>query len=102
MMVIDQKVRNTFNEDIVDLLRTNTGLFKEVDEKDWDKPNWIPSKLDHPINRWHTPNPFDRKEHSFASKFAKVLVAVLSTCEIILGFGIITFFKSILSFPSFN
>ena len=78
IMIIDQNVRNTFNKAIVDLLTTNTVLFNGLDETSWDKDNWNPSEVNHPINRWHTPKPFDKKDKFLASRLAKGLVALIS------------------------
>lgn len=54
--LIDVRVRNTFNREIVAILRREGVLNSDLN---WHEESWSVNNNDHPVNKWHTPNPFD-------------------------------------------
>jgi type IV secretory pathway VirB6-like protein len=75
MIEIDRKCRNTFNKEIVEILK-RTNLFEES-ATNWKNDEWDATSDDHPINLWHTPyNVKDGRASRIIEKIIKVLIVL--------------------------
>ena len=71
MAKIDRRVRNTYNDTIVQLLKPHTNLSK-ISEDEWQRAisDWKPDNFKNLINYWHTPEPAKLGENGMASAWA--------------------------------
>ncbi len=65
----DIRVRNTYNDSILQLLKPHTNLSK-ISEEEWELSKWKPDNYKNPINYWHTPNPLELGKKGLGSLWA--------------------------------
>ncbi len=71
MAKTDIRVRNTYNDSILQLLKPHTNLSK-ISEDEWKRAlsTWRPDNYKNPINYWHTSNPLELGKKGLASLWA--------------------------------
>jgi hypothetical protein len=74
MIKIDRNCRNTFNKEIVKILK-QTNLLEES-AVNWRENEWDITKDEHPINLWHTPFRYNVKDVR-ASGIVEIIIEIL-------------------------
>jgi hypothetical protein len=89
---LDRKVRNTFNVHIVTELREHGVLLG--DDRHWNVEHWSAENDSHPINLWHTSDPFGRGADTRASTLIEKQIIVLLLLDLVIGLGLFVWMLS--------